>query len=403
MKKKICKRVIAAAVAVCTVLGMGMPQYTVYASTTLDSLNSSKEKEKELEQRLESVNRNLKQLQAQKQDIQSYMNELDRQMEQLAQKIADIQAAIDAKTMEIMVAEAELRDAQQAEIDQYEAMKLRIQFMYEHGEEDYLSVLFSAESLPDLLNKAEYVNKITEYDRNMLDSYIAITEQIAQAKDQLEADKAEVQSLKVEAELELETVNAYLAEKEVQMEALMANEQSYKDQQAKIEEDKAALEETIAALEKQYEDEQRLLMANATATVEALYAKQLLLWPCPGVYRITSHFQYNRLDPVTGAYYADHKGTDIGASTGTPVIAAAAGIVSAAGNSISMGNYVVISHGDGITTRYYHNSKLAVSQGDVVTAGQTISYVGSTGWSTGPHLHFEVRVNGTPVDPMQFY
>jgi murein DD-endopeptidase MepM/ murein hydrolase activator NlpD len=106
---------------------------------------------------------------------------------------------------------------------------------------------------------------------------------------------------------------------------------------------------------------------------------------------------------VTESYYAAHKGTDIAAVTGTPVVAAAAGLVTAAGYSSSMGNYVVIAHGDGITTRYYHNSSLAVSAGQSVAGGQVISYVGSTGQVTGPHLHFEVRINDVAVDAMQFF
>ena len=124
------------------------------------------------------------------------------------------------------------------------------------------------------------------------------------------------------------------------------------------------------------------------------------VWPCPSSTRVTSEYGY-RIHPLTGTKKM-HNGIDIGASTGTPIVAAASGTVAAASYNSSMGNYVMIDHGDSLYTVYMHCSAFNVSAGDTVSAGSTIAFVGSTGNSTGPHLHFSVRLNGSYVNPWNY-
>lgn len=388
-------------VAVVCILLVFVPA-VVYGGSTKEELDKAQNQEKEIEKKLEAVQATIDSLKEDIADTEKYIGELDKEMDSITQDIVELNGQIDLKNDEISKTTKKLEEAVITEEEQYEAMKLRIKYMYENSNESYFDLLLTAGSISDLLNRSEYASKVYEYDRIKLDEYIAVKESIAEFKLQLEQEEQDLQYYKTELEGEQDAVELLLNAKTEEMNKLQADTKAYEAKQKELEKDRDALDALITKLTNQYNAEQ-LAKANAVATQEALYSNSLLLWPCPSSYVISSHFSLNRVDPVTGSYSAPHKGTDIAASTGTPVIAAASGLVTAAGFSASMGNYIVISHGDGITTRYYHNSSLAVSAGQSVKAGQTISYVGSTGWSTGPHLHFEVRINDTPVDPMQFF
>lgn len=373
----------------------------VASSTTKEELDDAKKREQDMQNRLNDVKKKINSLKADMTSLEAYIQELDDQMAELSDEIVQINKDIDDKNVEIDNTQVELDEAKATEKKQYESMKLRIQFMYEHNDDTYLDMIFSATSLAEMLNKAEYVTKISEYDRNMLDEYVAVKERVQAVLEQLQKEEEELQLLKEEVQNSYDAVDLLFNAKNEEMKQLEASKADYENQQKNYQASINELDSLISQLTAKYNAEQ-LAKANAVATQENLYAKKLLLWPCPSSKRITSGFDPARLDPVLG-YVRQHKGTDIGAPTGTPVIAAASGLVTAAGYSVSMGNYVVIAHGDGITTRYYHNSRLAVSQGQSVTAGQVISYVGSTGWADGPHLHFEVRINDVAVNAMQFY
>lgn len=387
--------------AVACMLLVLMPA-VVYAGSTKEELDNAQNQEKEIEKKLEAVQATIDSLKKEIASTEEYIAGLDREMDGITQDIIDLNGKIDLKNDEIAETTKELEQAVITEEEQYEAMKLRIKYMYENSNESYFDLLLTATSVSELLNRSEYVSNIYEYDRNKLNEYIAVKESIAAFKLKLEQEEQELQDYKTELEGEQQAVELLLNAKTEEMNNLQADTKAYEAKQKELEEDRNALDALITKLTNQYNAEQ-LAKANAVATQGALYSNSLLIWPCPSSYVISSHFSPNRVDPVTGSYSSPHKGTDIAAPTGTPVIASATGLVTAAGSSASMGNYVVISHGDGITTRYYHNSSLAVSAGQSVKAGQVISYVGSTGWSTGPHLHFEVRINDTPVDPMQFF
>lgn len=397
--KKIIKRVLVLACAL--LVAMPVCSY-VYAATTKQELDDAKKKEEELNKKLKAVQSTIDALKTDIANTEIYIKGLDTEMDNITQIIADYNVKIDVKNDEIAVTTMNLQAAQQTEAEQYEAMKLRIKYMYENNGANYFDLLMTTSDLSELLNQAEYVAKVSEYDRGKLEEYVAIKEQIAANKAQLEIEEQELQNLKSEQEGELAAVQLLYDAKTEEMNKLEQDSKAYAAKQKELEKDRDALDALITKLTNQYNAEQ-LAKANAVATQSALYAKNLLIWPCPSSYTISSHFSPNRLDPVTGSYYSAHKGMDIAAPTGSTVVAAASGLVTAAGYSASMGNYVVISHGDGITTRYYHNSKLVVSAGQAVKLGDVISYVGSTGWSTGPHLHFEVRVNDVPVNPYQFY
>lgn len=370
-------------------------------SSTKGEIDKAETQERELQQQLAAVQATIDTLKNDIHDANEYLAKLDEQLDLITTRILDLNQQIDKKNEEIAVTTGELQEAQLQQEEQYAGMKLRIKYMYENSRVSYFDLLLASSGISDILHQAEYFTAITSYDRNKLEEYIEIKNRIAAYKVQLEEEERDLESLKMKAEGEQKAVELLVTAKNQEMKELELDKKAYEAKQKEIETDIQKLDDLIDRLTKQYNAEQ-LAKANAVATQSNLYSGKLLLWPCPSSNRITSHFSPNRLDPVLG-YVRAHKGTDIGAPTGTPVIAAASGLVTAAGYSDSMGNYVVISHGDGITTRYYHNSSLVVSAGQAVTAGQVISYVGATGWVTGPHLHFEVRINDEAVDPMQFY
>lgn len=403
MVKACAKKFIAVLVIVLALMPM-----VVYASNTSTKgsntkgeIDKAENQEKDLKKQLEAVQATIDALKNDIDDANEYLAKLDIELDRITSNILDLNQKIDKKNEEIAITTEELHQAELQQEEQYHSMKLRIKYMYENSRVSYLELFMASSSLSDVLHQAEYFSQITKYDRNKLDEYIDIKNRIAAYKVQLEEEERDLEDLKVKAEGEQKAVELLVAAKNQEMKEMEQDKKAYEAKQKEIEDDIKKLDNLIANLTKQYNAEQ-LAKANAVATQGNLYSGKLLLWPCPSSNIITSHFSPNRLDPVLG-YVRAHKGTDIGAPTGTPVIAAASGLVTAAGYSDSMGNYVVISHGDGITTRYYHNSSLVVSAGQAVTAGQVISYVGATGWVTGPHLHFEVRINDEAVDAMQFY
>ena len=391
------------------------------AQATKSGLSDAKSKKTALETEKKKTEQELKNLEGLKSDTTAYVKKLDSSLESIGNELSKLGDDIDAKEKQIDTTKQELSEAKETEKSQYESMKLRIKYMYEKGDSSYLNLLLEARSLSELLNRAEYVSKISEYDRKMLDQYVATKESIADSKKKLETEKAELQEMKAQTEAkqdsvqlllneknkELQNVNAQIGEKSAQAKAY---EDDIKAQEAKIVQMEAEIKKKEAeeAAKKAAEEAARKAAAagktnNSTAkgntgsTTTTSTGSSSLRWPCPASGRITSGYG-NRKSPTAGAS-SNHKGIDISASTGSSIVAAAGATVSIATYSYSAGNYVVINHGNGLSTVYMHCSQLLVSAGDTVKAGQTIAKVGSTGYSTGPHLHFALSVNNVFVNP----
>lgn len=374
-------------------------------ATTNDSIREKEaeiaEAKKEvanLKSSLTDVEKLKKELEQSKSDLNAYVAQLDTQLNGIQQKIDEYTNLIAQKEREIEVTTQELNDAIIRQEEQYEAMKTRIKFMYEQGDSLYMELLFSATSLSDSLNKADYIEALSAYDRNQLDEYVKTTELIALCKEELESEKEVLDEAKLAVEAEETAVNALISEKEAQI-LSVSSDISTKEAAIKEYEDMIATENAeIAALEKAVAEEKaRLAAANAQARI---YDGGMFTWPCPGYKRISDEYG-NRMHPTLGIEKF-HNGLDMAAASGTPILAAYDGDVVAAAYSSSMGNYIMIDHGGGLYTIYMHSSALYVSKGQSVYKGQTIAAVGSTGRSTGPHLHFGVRLNGNYVNPWNY-
>ena len=360
-------------VLVCSILAVSLPQKVfVSASGTSatiqqkkDEINKAKEERKKLQQGLSDVKKMVSQLEKSKSSLKNYVKELDSQLSSVQEKIQELKGLISEKEEEIEQTKKELEEAIATEEKQYEEMKIRIKFMYEKGNQFYLDMMLGASSFGDMLNKAQYVESISSYDRQKLEEFQLNRELIEVCKQELEEEEAMLQEAK----------------------AAVEQEQAIKEYEEYIREQ----DETIAALEKALKEMQNSNMR---------YDGGIFAWPAPSYTRITSEYGW-RIHP-TLKVNKFHNGVDMGAPGGSPILAAYDGEVVQAGYSSTMGNYIYLNHGSGLVTIYMHASKLYVTKGQVVSKGDKIAAVGTTGRSTGNHLHFGVRLNGEYVSPWNY-
>lgn len=393
------KKKLTAGLAGVLCLALAFP---VFAAKT--GLDDAKQKKTALEQEKKKTEETLKGLESLKSDAAAYVKKLDLSLEALDEEMTKLESDISGKEQQISDTKEELEQARQVEKKQYESMKLRIKYMYEKGDSSYVDLLLKAESLSELLNKAEYIGKISNYDREMLDRYIATKEQIAEDEEKLEGEHKELLALQEQTEAKQASVEQLLTAKQKELKNYESQISVAENQLTEYQKDIKAQEDSIKQIEaeiKRQEEEARKKAAQSGGSYKTVNLGDIkFIWPCPASSRITSPFG-GRSSPTKGAS-SYHQGMDIGAPSGSDIIAAASGEVVVSTYSYSAGNYVMINHGGGVYTVYMHASRLLVTVGQQVKQGQVIAKVGSTGYSTGSHLHFGIRVNGTYVNPKTY-
>lgn len=395
------KRKTTAALLLAAAFLAGWPEVVPYATRT--EMDDAREEKSALEQERERVEESLGELEALKGDASAYIERLDGELAQIEGELESLEGQVEQKEQEIQAAGQELEAARQAEARQYESMKLRIRYMYERGETSFLDMLFQSDSVSQLLNRAEYISQIADYDRKKLEEYGQIREEVARRERELEEERETLLELQEAAEARRESVRTLMAEKSAEIERYEEQIAGAEGQISEYDRDIAAQEEIIRAIEeemKRKEEEERKKAEAAGQTYTPVSLGNIsFIWPCPSSSRITSEFG-GRSSPTEGAS-TNHKGVDIGAASGSDILAAASGTVTISTYSVSAGNYIMIDHGGGVSTVYMHCSSRLVSVGDEVEQGQVIAKVGSTGYSTGPHLHFGIRSGGDYVNPLQ--
>ena len=339
-----------------------------------------------LEAQLDAIAQDRSQAMEQKILLEQQIDVLNAEISNMDQQIAQYDQLIAQKEEELAQAEAD-------EAEQYELFCQRVRYMEEHGNVSYWAILFDAADFSDLLDRYTMVSEIMQYDDAVLDQLVALREQIEADKAALEEARAGQQA----ARDEQAAAQAELPSQEAELDRLMAEIEAQADElegeMDALDAEAARLDQEIAELERQLAD------SGVTIISESDY-----IWPLPG-YTNLSSLCGGRADPFTGRP-ATHSGIDIPAPAGTNILAAKSGVViTSTYNSGGYGQYVVISHGDGTSTLYAHmlRGSQRVSVGDTVTQGQVIGEVGSTGRSTGNHLHYEVRVNNVRIDPATLY
>lgn len=393
---------------------------SVSATTDYDSrIKSVQERQEQLEQKKKDLNHEIKELEKNKEDVEKYISGLDQKMDKVTKSLNLIKGSISKKRKELKVTKAKFLEAEQNAKSQYDTMKKRIKYMYENGNAQYLELIFGAKDIGELLNRSEYVEKISEYDKNMLKRYQDTCEEIKQKKEDIEKRLGELDGLKEEADSERKALDRLTSSKQAELDKYNSGiEKSSKEKaayEAQVAKAETEVENLLLAKQRQIEAQERARKKAAeeaarknsgdgsdsnAAAGDSYQDSSGLRWPLKVGGRISSYFG-NRTSPTAGAS-SYHKGIDIAVAAGTPIVASGSGSVVTAAYSSSAGNYVMIYHGKSTYTVYMHCSSLAVSEGSSVNKGQVIAYVGSTGISTGNHLHFGVMVNGGYVNPLSY-
>ena len=411
-KRKLWTAALALFLAVSMIFGMAPIQAEAASSSEIKKqINELEEQEAELDAKIRELRDQYEANEDEMVDMVNQKDLIDQEIALLHEQIDLINNQISSYSLLIADKQDELDNAQ----TRYEELSIknkeRIQAMEEEGEISYWSIIFEANSFSDLLDRLTMVQEIAAADKRRLKELAKAAEEVTLAQEALESEKEALEGTKAE----LDETQVQLAEKRAEADELLlqliAKGEEY---QAMLDESEALQEELmaeIAAKEKEYKAAQyREWLATyvppttypSDDRTPSSNAPSSSGWVAPLPYlNVTSPFG-NRLHPVLG-YYRMHNGVDFGAASGTPIYAARSGRVTTASYQAGgAGNYVSINHGDGFSSIYMHMTRYIVSAGQYVTAGQVIGYVGSTGISTGPHLHFGISYNGTYVNPMNY-
>ena len=355
------------------------------------AINAAEDEKKELTAGLTNVEKVKKELEKSKANLSAYVQELDNTVAEIQENIESLTNQIAEKEQQITETQAELEAAQDDEARQYEAMQNRLQSLYEQGDYYYLEMLSGSGSFADFLNKLDYIEQLSQYDNNLLIEYQGIVEYVGLCKAQLEVEQEVLNQTKEAAEAEQKAMEELIADKQAEI--------------AAYENDISQKEALIAAYEAEIAEQTSVIEALEAAVAadreslwgERVYNGGMFCWPAPSYTRISDDYGY-RQHPILNVQQF-HTGVDMASPGGTPILAAYDGMVLQASYNASMGNYVMIDHGSGLFTIYMHAQKLMVSAGEEVSRGEQIATVGTTGRSTGNHLHFGVRLNGSYVSP----
>ncbi|MCA0384636.1 MAG: peptidoglycan DD-metalloendopeptidase family protein [Firmicutes bacterium] len=339
-------------------------------------LNELNEKIKALDASIEQ-NKNLQSTTNVKiKNVQTSIRALEAEVDRLTGEIADTEQAIVEKTEELK--QAELKIAEKNDL-----LNDRLRVMYKTGSIGYLEVLFGAEDFTDLLSRIDMIQMIVVHDQNLIQF-------LKEQRDLIEAKKLELEAIRVE----LSTLMDSKLSKQDELSVALNNLISYKTD---LRNDEAAMNEMEDEL---LEQADQLTEYIRNLELAATYVGGEMMWPVPGHYSISSLFG-NRLHPISKEYKM-HTGIDVEAPRKTPIVAAQTGTVVFANWFAGYGKAIIMDHGGGYTTLYAHLDVIDVEVGKVYKKGETIALSGNTGYSTGPHLHFEVRMNGDYVDPLTY-
>ena len=364
-----------------------------------NQISAAEKEKKELQGSLSNLKKIKKELESKKSDLKSYVEQLDTTLAEVEENITQLKAKILVKEEELKQAEEELNQAQEKENNQREAILTNIRLMYENSGNYVAELLVSSNGLGDMLNKADYIESIVAYSKDRFDEFQLNRQMVELCKESLELEKEILDSAKETVEAEVKNLEELIKQKEkdiTEYETSIENkEKAIKEYEADI----AAQNEVIKMLEKAIAEERKRL-AEQNGGVKLTYDGGTFKFPLASYTRISDDYG-NRIDPLLGIQ-SFHNGVDFAAPKGTAIYAAYDGVVVAAAYHYSMGNYVMIDHGDNLFTIYMHASKLYVKADDVVARGDTIAAVGTTGRSTGNHLHFGVRKDGAYVSPWNY-
>lgn len=362
-------------------------------------LDAAEQKQQKLKEEKKALEKKLDNIQDFTDDVSKYVSTLDMQMTNLLDNIDANKEDIEDIKQEIQSVNEEYDNALSRQQEQYDGMKAHIKYMYENSDSNYLVYLMKSRTLAEFLSREEYVEKVTNYDKVLLNKYQQVLDEVTIARQKAEEKQREVTATKNSLKYEKEKLEQLSDEKTRQIniyQGLVAdNRQNVASYAAQI----ADQEKEVEAILQEGRD--KISQSEKSGdSVQIMPTNGEYAWPLPVSGRITSTFGYRKAPTAGASSY--HKGVDIAVNTGTNVLACKEGKVVTAAYSSSAGNYVAIYHGGGIYSYYMHCSQLKTSVGKHVEKGQVIARSGSTGISTGPHLHFAMYKSGNYVNPMYY-
>ncbi len=377
---------------VLTICCVGTVAHTNVDASKIDDLKRQKQEQEEKKDALEQK--------ASK--TEAYIQEIDSKITGVAESLHDTTVKLEKTQTDIKQAKKELKKAEESVKEQYANMKLRIAYMYENGDTQLLDLLFNSDSVTDFLNKAEYISEVSKYDRNMLSKFKNTRKKIADTKTKLESDEKNLLALQQDQQTKKNNLENLSSSKQAELsqykDQIKEAEASAESINKEIAAQQAAIQRAIEAEKQRQEEQQRQQQTQPSAPQGG--GQQVepprgggdgsWAWPLPGYTSLSSNYG------DTDGRSSGHNGIDIPAPSGTPIRAAASGTVAWANYSSSAGNWVGVTHSNGVTSVYMHMSSIGVSAGQHVSKGQYLGGVGSTGYSTGNHLHFGVTIGTLP-------
>ena len=373
--------------------GPGMVLET--SAVTQAEIDALKGNAGKLAEQKKDIQAQLKAVQADKSSALKKKELLEDQIDLIRQEIANINEQIAMYDQLITEKTVELEQAEADEKAQFDLFCRRMRHMEEQGETSYWSILFTSGDFSELLDNYMMIEEIIQYDNQVIDSLVALQEKVANDRTVLEEAQAEQEEAKARQMAAQDELKAQEDEVDKLIAEISAQEDLLEEMEEELNKAAKALDAQIKAKEREY-----------AAQVANVPSESGYLWPLPGGYNTISSLAGGRIHPVTGKP-GNHAGIDIPAPSGTNIYAAKSGVVIHAakgtGSSWSYGNYVIVSHSDGTSTLYAHMSRIGCKEGQTVKQGDVVGYVGTTGRSTGNHLHFEVRSGSTRKDPVNYF
>jgi len=371
------KKCIALTISMVLILG------TIFPVGVGGSIADLQQKQKDINNKINEYKQQANALKNEKNNVETEINKLDSELNVLNLEIDGYELQKQELDMQIAAKEQEIvKLTKDIEVNN-KLLEERLRIMYKKGTSGYLEVILNSKNLMDALTRVDMIQLIVQSDVNLLKSIEEQKKQVEEIHVSLEKEKTEVVTVqnnvlakKGQVQIASQSKEAYMSTLEKDIKQIQYMESQEEAQSAQIEKDILALQRAVE------------------------YAGGEMLWPLPGNFKITSPYG-KRNDPITGVW-SNHGGVDLRGPYGASIVSANDGVVIFAGWHYSYGNYVIVDHGGGISTLYAHASKLLVSAGQTVSRGQKIAQCGSTGYSTGNHLHFEVRINGIRTNPMKY-